>query len=54
MIAPLALAIEATAPALPAGGDLEAFAMFARNEKASVTRAAYRPPPPRGQCRGMP
>jgi hypothetical protein len=54
MPAPLALAIEATAPALPAAGDLEASAMFARDEKAPVTRAACRPPPPRGQCRGMP
>jgi hypothetical protein len=40
MPAPLALAIEATAPALPAAGDLEASAMFARNEKALME---YRP-----------
>jgi hypothetical protein len=30
---------QATAPALPAAGDLEAFAMFARIEKAPVTCA---------------
>ena len=29
---------------MPCAGDLEASAMFARNEKAPVTRAAYRPP----------
>jgi hypothetical protein len=43
MIAPLALAIEAPEPALPATGDLEAFHVRPQREGGGLTPAAYRP-----------
>jgi hypothetical protein len=52
MIAPLALAIGATAPVLPAGAYLEVFATFARTAVAErLPRAPESPAPctPRGQ-----
>jgi hypothetical protein len=51
MIAPLALAIEATAPVLPAGAALEVSATFAARPLQSACRERQKVPrhsPPRG------
>jgi hypothetical protein len=57
MIAPLALAIEATAPVLPAGADLEVSATFAARPLQSACRERQKVPrhcttASRGACLG--